>query len=230
MYYPIEKWLSRYTDILITINKEDYKRASYSFHAKKTVYIPGVGVDTEKFGADYNGDGIRSELGIDGFMLLSVGELNENKNHEAVIRAIAGLDVEYVIVGKGELEEHLKQVAQECRSNVILTGYRSDVADFYVAADAYILPSVREGLNVSLMEAMASGLPCLCGNIRGNIDLIDGKGGYTFDPKSVEQIRKTINQLLASDKNSFGEYNQKKIQSFSTQTVNEQMTKIYKEV
>lgn len=48
LYYPIEYWLSRYTDVLITINKEDYNRAKRVFKAKSTKYIPGVGLDTKK--------------------------------------------------------------------------------------------------------------------------------------------------------------------------------------
>ena len=65
VFYPIEKYYSRYTDVLITINKEDYKRAKEEFYAKKTVYVPGVGVDTEKFKHDENGrQRIRDELNL----------------------------------------------------------------------------------------------------------------------------------------------------------------------
>lgn len=112
VFYPIEKWYSRFTDVLITINNEDYKRASEKFHAKKTVYIPGVGIDTEKFAPRKSGrDKIRKELGLQDsqVMLLSVGELNENKNHISVIRAIRGLDLVYVIVGKGDKKEELER-------------------------------------------------------------------------------------------------------------------------
>lgn len=96
LYYPIEKWLSRYTDILITINKEDYKRAKEKFHPKRTEYVPGVGIDVEKIQAvQVDRESKRRELGIgkDDFLLLSVGELNKNKNHEVVIRALAELKI-----------------------------------------------------------------------------------------------------------------------------------------
>ena len=99
LFYPIEKYLSRYTDILITINKEDYKRAKEKFHARKTVYVPGIGVDIEKFVPRESGrKRIRLELGLDPqrVMILSVGELNANKNHEAVIRAIQGMNLRYL--------------------------------------------------------------------------------------------------------------------------------------
>ena len=184
LYYPVEWICSWWTDVLITINKEDYARASDHLHAKKTVYVPGVGIDTAKFAPPPNGrDKIRKELGLadDQIMLLSVGELNTNKNHKAVIKALQRMQetvqtlmqlstqsssslrdvtsltcITYVIVGSGELEEELRTIAKKTGVDIRLTGYRTDVADFYDAADVYILPSLREGLIVCLMEAMAS--------------------------------------------------------------------------
>ena len=146
IFYPIEKYYSGYTDVLITINKEDYKRASEKFKAKKVVYIPGVGVDTEKFAPHQSGrERIRRELNLsDGrILLLSVGELNENKNHSSVVKALAGLkNITYVIVGKGEKKEELERWAKEYSVDLRLPGFRTDVADFYDAADVYILPSI----------------------------------------------------------------------------------------
>lgn len=234
IFYPIEKWFSRYTDVLITINKEDYKRASEKFKAKKVVYIPGVGVDTEKFAPRKSGrERIRAELDIphERILLLSVGELNENKNHESVIRAISGIqNLTYVIVGKGELTDRLKKTAVECNTDLRLVGFRTDVADFYDAADVYILPSIREGLNVSLMEAMASALPCLCGNIRGNVDLIDIKGGYLFNPSSGDEIRISVEKMVGlgqEERKEKGVHNLDKIRSFDLQTVENLTSEIY---
>lgn len=232
IYYPVEKWMSRYTDVLITINKEDYKRAKEKFHAKKTVYVPGVGVDTEKFKIRNNGrKKIRDEIGLADYqiMLLSVGELNENKNHEAVIRAIQGMDLVYVIVGKGELKEKLERIAKDCEVNLYLTGFRSDVADFYHAADIYVLPSLREGLNVSLMEAMASGLPCIVSCIRGNTDLIDDRGGLLFKTSSLDDIKSQLKLLLSDQKmlNGYGMHNQEKIKLFSCERVRTMMQQLY---
>jgi len=234
IFYPVEKWLSKYTDALITITREDFKRASEHFRAKNTVYVPGVGVDTKRFAANPAGrEKIRKELSLsdDQVMLLSVGELNSNKNHGAVIRAIKGLDIVYVIVGKGALEEELKALAEDNNVDLRLTGFRKDVEDFYQASDIYILPSIREGLNVSLMEAMSSGLPCLAGRIRGNVDLIDeGDGGYLFDPKSEDEIRDAVSKMLdgATGTKAFGRYNFEKIKQFSKEVVAQKMSEIYR--
>ncbi len=227
LFYPIEKHFSKYTDVLITINREDYKRASGKFKAKKTVYVPGVGVDTEKFKPDETGrEKIRKELGISGgkTMLLSVGELNKNKNHEAVIRAIEGMDITYVIVGKGDLKDKLESIGKECNVDLRLMGFRNDVADFYDAADIYILPSIREGINVSLMEAMASGLPAACSNIRGNIDLIND---CLFSPTNTEEIKHAIVRAIEK-KQELGQRNLQTIRSFDLQTVETLVFEMYR--
>lgn len=228
LYYPVEKWLSKYTDILITINKEDYKRAAEKFKAKKTVYISGVGVDTEKFAPRAFGrEKIRAELGLkdSDIMLLSVGELDENKNHETAIRAVKGMNVIYVIVGKGNKKDKLEAAAKECSVDLRLTGYRTDVADFYDAAEIYVLPSIREGLNVSLMEAMASGLACVCGRIRGNMDLIEDER-CLFNPVNQDEIRAAIDTAI-ENRDELGRSNLEKIKNFDIATVDKIASEIY---
>ena len=226
IYYPVEKILSKHTDMLITINKEDYQRAQRKFKISRIEYVPGVGIDTERFfpGAG-NREKIRSELGIsDGkIMLLSVGELNKNKNHEMVIRALKGLDAEYVIVGKGQLEQRLRDVAKECGVSLHLTGFRNDVIDFYSAADVYVLPSIREGLNVSLMEAMACGLPVACSNIRGNVDLIDDP---LFDPKNESELREAVVKAI-DNREELSRKNLERIREYDLKNVEKIMYRLY---
>lgn len=207
IYYPIEKWLSRYTDVIITINNEDYQRAKKSFKARRVEYIPGVGLDTKKFtNVIIDKSAKRKELGLpeDAFVVLSVGELNRNKNHEIVIKALAKLNnfkIYYVICGQGPLEHYLIEVANKVGldNRVKLLGFRSDIAEICKAADIFAFPSSREGLPVSLMEAMAAGLPVVCSNTRGNTDLIeDGKGGYLVEPDDVEGFAYSIKEIANS--------------------------------
>src|SRR5690606_15546717 len=104
----------------------------------------------------------RGDIGVpeDAVVILSVGELNKNKNHETVIKALAQLpDAHYVIVGEGALKEHLVRVAQKygVADRVHLLGFRKDAQKIYYLADIYCHPSFREGLSVAVMEAMAAG-------------------------------------------------------------------------
>lgn len=206
LYYPVEKWLSRYTDVLITINKEDFEQAK-TFKAGKVCYVPGVGIDLKKFQTNPI---IRNEkrrwlcheydIPSSATVLLSVGEVNKNKNHRVVIEALGQLnrkDIYYVICGRGPLLDEYKELSRQYKieEQVILTGYRTDVADFYKAADVFVFPSFREGLPVAVMEAMASGLPVITTRIRGSSDLVtEGENGLLVQPKDVAGFCNAINQ------------------------------------
>lgn len=204
MYYPIEKWLARYTDTLITINKEDYDRAKSKFKAKRVEYIPSVGLDIDKFkNVVVDKVGKRQELSLpeDAFVVLSVGELNKNKNHEVVIRAIGKIDnpgIHYLVCGQGNLDGYLRNLSKELglENQVHLLGFRKDIPEICKVSDVFAFPSYREGLSVALMEAMANGLPVVCSNIRGNSDLIEnGIGGYLVSPTDVDSFSKYIKNL-----------------------------------
>ena len=230
IYYPIEKLCSWFTDVLITINKEDYNRAKKDFHAKKTVYVPGIGVDVEKFAnVCIDRSAKRSKLGItdEDIMLLSVGELNENKNHSAVIKVLGQIQdrrIHYFIAGKGGLDKYLKNLASIYNVNLHLLGFRTDVAELYKCADIYVLPSKREGLNVSLMEAMASGLPCIASRIRGNTDLLSFS---LFSPTDEIEIKNALIESISKNE-KLAKNNSNKIKQFSSEIVNERMNWIYR--
>ena len=208
IYYPIEKELSRITDVLITINKEDYRRAKACFHAKKTVYIPGVGVDTEKFKSGVIDSGEkRKEMGIgeDTILILSVGELTARKNIEIVIKALAQLNnnsIQYLIAGKGEKEKELKALVRSLglEEQVHFLGFRTDIAELCQAADIFIFPSRQEGMPLALMEAIACKTPVVCSRIRGNTDLVKGEE-YLFDENNVDDVVRILQPLVVSRNN-----------------------------
>ena len=239
IYYPVEKLCSRWTDVQLTITKEDFERAQRHLHARKTVYIPGVGVDLEAFrpGEGWKPGDRRAELSLpeDAKLLLSVGELNVNKNHQAMLKALASLgrdDLYYVICGEGERRSALEQLAGELgiADRVFLLGVRRDVPEWMAEADLYVHPSLREGLSVSTMEAMASGLPVVCGDIRGNRDLIeDGKGGKLVDSRDAAQLAAALAALLEDAPlcAAMGEYNREKVAAFSLKRVLAGLTDVY---
>ncbi len=183
VYYPVERWLARRTDVLITINKEDYNRAR-NFKAKKVVYVPGVGIDFNRFSqrvGDRNEK--RKELGLKktDFVLLSVGELTFRKNHSLVLDALGELkccnhldNVQYLICGCGPLDKELKEKATSLgiAEHVHFLGQRKDVSEVYNVADLFLFMSRMEKQPIALMEAMASRLPVICSDVSGNIDLI----------------------------------------------------------
>lgn len=230
MFYPIERYLSKYTDILITINQEDYEIAQ-KFSCKKVFLVNGVGVDLDKFSNERKENRISNCL-----VLLSIGELTRRKNHIIILYAVSklvkmGYKIEYWICGSGELKEDLenKVKALDLTETVKFLGFTKDVAGVLRKSDIFIFPSLHEGLPVALMEAMASGLPCIVSKIRGNIDLIvDNKGGFCIDNKAEDFIEK-IKLLYENPKEmkKFGEFNKQRIKDFSLEIVIEQMENIY---
>ena len=239
IFYPIEKFCACFTDYLITINKEDYRRAvDDKFPARNIVYVPGVGIDTEKqHNLIIDVEKKKSEFGIVGeCVLLSVGELNQNKNHETIIKAISMINspIKYIICGKGEKLAFLTDLVNslELEDKVIFAGFRNDVDELLKMSDIFCFPSYREGLSVALMEAMAAGLPIVCSNIRGNVDLVENaRGGYLSDPNDVDEFAESIQKLI-SDENSrrkMSESNIRDIQKFGIEKVNNQMKVIYEE-
>ena len=237
LYYPVERLLAPLTDVLITINREDFDRAQRRLRAKKTVYIPGVGIDTARFrGNEEKGAALRRELGIpeNAEVLLSVGDLNKNKNHRAVLEALAGMEernLYYVVCGKGRLKESLEAFTRKkgLADRVRFMGYRSDVADFYAMADVFVFPSFREGLSVSVMEAMASGKPIICSRIRGNTDMVeDGVNGFLIDPHSPRSIALAIARLEDTGKREeMARNNREKAEQFDLPRIVEQYREIY---
>lgn len=227
IYYPAEKICSRMTDVLMTINQEDYALSCRRMHPGKSEYVPGIGIDLEKF---RRADDTSNKISGNKKVILSVGELIPRKNHESVIRAIKSLgdpDIEYRICGDGILKEYLEQLARELSlgDQVRLLGYRKDIPEQLKNADLFILPSFQEGLPVALMEAMASKTMVLASDIRGNCDLL-GKD-QMFDPKNAKEIAQKIKKALSTDNRQQTEQNYEHLKNFSEETVLQEMKRIY---
>ncbi len=238
IFYPIEWICSWITDVLITINKEDFERAKKKLHAKKVEYVPGVGIDTLKF--QFNKeirDKKRKELGVneDDVVLLSVGELNKNKNHEVVIRALSkiqNMKIKYYVAGQGILKEYLQNIIDEngLQENIKLLGYRKDIPELCNAADIFVFPSKREGLGLAAIEAMSSGLPLITSHIHGIKDYSkDGVTGFTYDLKEPDTIIKELVRLVDDEglRTQIGRHNVAVAQSYDKFVIEGYMKEIY---
>ena len=237
IFRTIEKYAAKYTDILITINKEDYENA-LKFKLKengKVEYVPGVGIDTDVIKkTKYDRNKFLDDTRIDNnetTLLLSVGEINRNKNQEVVIKALAKLPetYHYILCGIGENKENLEKIAKEKKvfNRVHFLGFRNDIFSIMKCCDIFVFPSKREGLPVSVMEAMACGLPCIVSDIRGNHDLVDQKGGYVI---KLDNFENDLSDILINKKNHFDnmkKYNREKSEMFSLKAILSKMKSIY---
>lgn len=240
LYYPVERFLSRFCDDLVTINQEDYRRAK-TFHCKNVRYIPGVGVDVEAIRAlEVDVAEKRRAIGVpeEALLMISAGELIPRKNHAVILRAMAMLgreDLYYAIAGKGPLLEELRQLSRELgiADRVRFLGFRTDVFELYRAADFSAFPSRIEGLGLAGIEAMAAGLPLVSSNVHGILDYVkDGQTGYALPPEDADGFAAAIGKL-AEDKElrqAMAETCRRAAQPFSKENALKAMWAIYAEI
>ena len=218
MFYPAEKFLAKMTDVIITINQEDFLRAK-NFKMRKNGEVEllhGVGLDTDKFHPMPEiRDEVREELGIpkDAFHIVTAAELNGNKNQSVVIKAIAKLsdkNIYYSMCGRGPMQEELEQLIAELglSERVRLLGYRDDMERVLQSCDVFAFPSIREGFGMAAVEALGCGIPVIAADNRGTReymhhgdngvvckhDDVDGFADAIIRIKNDEDLRKTYSE------------------------------------
>lgn len=228
LFYPIEKFLARYTDTLITINTEDYELAKRKFKKCKDIqYVPGVGVDTEKFNiemSDEEKSDFKKLLGLkeDDYVLSCVARLDRNKNQGFLINAMEQLvkehnNIHLLLVGPDELNGYYQEMVKEKKldGNIHFLGRRDDVPKILSITDIVVSASLREGLPVNVIEAFAAGKPVVALNCRGMKDLInDGINGFIIEKCDLDYFYNCIS-CLCIDKNLYNNISLNNIQRFA---------------
>ncbi len=206
IYCFVEKWLVRYTDALITINIEDCNTARRFCRGKKceVYYVHGMGVDTKKFSLPTcPRETMRENFGVpqDATLLVSVSEINGNKNIYTIIKALSELKDEnlyYIACGEGEGLEKASILAKELglKEHVIFLGTRNDIANVLHASDIFLMPSFREGLGMAGIEAMSAGLPVIASDIRGIREYaVNGKNSILLSPTDIKGFAGAIRKI-----------------------------------
>ena len=243
IYYPIEKWLSKYTDTLITINQEDYNLALKKFkkRCKDINYIPGVGIDEKRFDFEFyhkEKEDLRKSIGLkrEDFVLIYPARLDLNKNHSLLIEAIKEMNekdssIHLILPGLDELNGKYQELAKKLNvdNNIHFLGYRKDVPSLLKISDLSVSSSLREGLPVNIIEGFAAGLPVVALKCRGMEDLIENeKNGFIVLNKE-ELINKIL--LLKNNKdliNKIKNNNLEKVKKYYIKNIIDKMEKIYK--
>lgn len=240
IYKAVEKYYSRYTDALVTMNEEDYQ-AALKFKAKRVYKINGIGVDLSIYHLDENLDchKHREELGVSegDFVVISVAEFIKRKNVITLIKAIERINeksIKLVLCGCGKLEQELRNYVNEknLNSRVKFAGYRKDISKCIQVCDCLVLASYHEGLPRCIMEAMALGKPVICSDVRGSRDLIKGAGGIIVGIKDIEGYKNAVLTLSQDSamRETFSNRNMEAIKQYSLENVLQQMRKIYEEM
>ncbi len=208
VFYPIESLLARHTDCLITINDEDYSIAKRKLRCGRVEHVHGVGCDNEKFhrASREEKQKIRSSLGYSDNekLLIYVAELNSNKNQSMLIRAVkelldSGQNVRLLLAGSDNLDGRYQSLSEELgiSEKIDFLGSRDDVDILLNACDIAVASSLREGLPVNIMEAMASGLPVVAADNRGHRALVENeRTGFLTGVNDYKQMAEKISLLL----------------------------------
>jgi glycosyltransferase involved in cell wall biosynthesis len=236
----VEWYLSRFTDVLITINKEDYALAKKWFKAKKIELVPGAGVDFGRFHQEFESHYSHLMLGLDTStkIITSVGELNKNKNHVLIIDFLKSSpelkDVHFVICGEGAYRERLTLLIDKysLSDRVHLIGHRKDIPQILASSNLFVFPSKREGLPVALLETLLSGLDFVAFNIRGITDLVpaeihDNHLAPAYNKK--EFLKLVVNKIQHPQKFDYHKH-MDWLNQFSVESVNERYLQIYEEL
>ncbi len=237
--------MSRLTDVTITINLDDYRITKRKLKPKSVYYIKGVGIDLKEYKTLTQQKILekKKELGLetDDFIIIMIAELNKNKNHMQLIKALDILNKKYknikaLCVGDGiklqELKEEVRNRGLE--KNIIFLGFRNDINELINIGDIGILLSYREGLPRNILEFMANGKKVIATDIRGNRDLICNSDlGTLVKINDYEETALAIEfyykYKISHDKlNLIGEYNiLKETENYEVKKICNELIKIY---
>jgi glycosyltransferase EpsD len=241
MYYPVELVLSRFTDGIVTINREDYEHATQKLLCKNVYQIKGIGVDSKRFQSrDLS---MRNELrttfgyDTDDFILLYIAEFIPRKNHKFIIRALPQLQaripkLKVLFAGTGFQLGPMLQLASELGVNEVIhfLGFRDDIQLLCAVSDLGISSSLQEGLPIGVLELMMTGVPVVATSERGHRELIDdGINGYMYQHGDTETFIDRITKLYNDTdlRESMAQNAYKKAQSFDIELSLQSMADIY---
>ena len=240
-YYPIEKHMAKYCDLLVTINEEDYALAQERFSKRtKIAHIHGVGVNEQRYhpATEEEQLAMREAEGLspDDFVILCTGELNENKNQKTLISAAALLKdriprLKVLLAGNGPKEQELRdQIALlGLQDTVKLLGYRTDLERVTPAVDLVVSCSHREGMPLNIIEAMLCKKPVVASHNRGHDELVeDGVTGYLLQPEDMDGFADRVMRLSCDSDALYkmGEEGQKRAQSYTVFYVRDRLNSI----
>jgi glycosyltransferase involved in cell wall biosynthesis len=209
-FRTLERLLARVTTTLVAVSPEvrdDLVKLHVAPASKFTVVRLGIELDERTDVAEDVRSETRRQLGVaqDAFVVGWVGRMTAVKRTDDVVRALRGLvdrgvDAYLCLVGDGPDRDHLEQFAHELGvvQRCLFVGYQEDVARFYSAIDALLLPSVNEGTPVSVIEALAAQRPAVATRVGGTPDVIrDGVDGFLVEVGDADALSDRLAELAA---------------------------------
>ena len=242
VFYNAEKVMAKYTDTLITMNKEDYSIAKEKFikRCKAIEYIAGVGIDEKRFKfrmTKKDKKELRKSLGLeeDDFVLIFPARIAYDKNQGFLINAMQKLvkkdkKIKLLLPGEDEVNGHYAKMIKEKRLSkyIKLLGYREDIPKLLKISDLSVSSSLREGLPVHIMEAFITGLPVVALECRGVSDMLTIENGFMVhtEEEFIEKVEflKNNNHI----RKIISKNNKEKAKRYYIENILEDYKKVYK--
>lgn len=241
-YFPIELAMSRFTDGLVTINREDFELIHKKGY-KKTDYfqIPGIGVEPQRFHPvneiEKNEIRRKNDYGNGDFILTYAAEFINRKNHEFIIQCGRELvreipNIKILFAGRGELKDKLEAKSNrlELDNHIHFLGFRTDIDEVFKMSDVGISASKQEGLPINLVEVMMCGLPVIATVERGHKELIDhGENGCLFNQNNKSEFVDCVKRIYSNEglRKKMAVRALYKSKMFGIKNAKEAMTEIY---
>jgi glycosyltransferase involved in cell wall biosynthesis len=203
------RWTNRFVDRTIAVSELSREMLIENYRVPPS-QIAAIrnGIDLSPFEAEFDTAGIRAELGLEprDRVAIFVGRMTERKGHTFALRAVPSIlesvpGFRLLLVGEGELEENLRTQARELgiAGNVIFAGFRRDIPELLASSDLLMLPSESECLPITILEAMASGLPVVATDVGGvSEEVEDGVTGYLVEPRDPHALAEAVVKTLGS--------------------------------
>jgi glycosyltransferase involved in cell wall biosynthesis len=236
VYLQVEKICGFWTDHLIVINKEDLEaaRRHRMVPLENVSLFRGVGIDLERYSSGPSGSEVSGLSAIPHPRILMIGEFNRGKRHTDTLRAMNAMtrkDCHLLLAGCGGEEANLRALAASLglTERVHFLGWRRDIPRLLPACDVLAMPSEREGLPRSVMEAMAAGVPVVGANARGTADLLEGDCGLIHPIGDWEKLARHLDSILADPAlaKKLSDSARARIQSYSLGEVVDATEKLY---
>ncbi|MBR3584868.1 MAG: glycosyltransferase family 4 protein [Oscillospiraceae bacterium] len=239
LWYPVEKFMCCYTDLLITIAEEDYELARTKFPTQ-VEHIHGVGANTGKYRAVSEEEclKLKKELGCENKRLaLCTGELNANKNQITAVRAMPEVirsipDAKLLLAGNGPADQELQEEIARLGMGpfVKLIGYHTDLERYVQAADLIVSCSRREGMPLNIVEGMLCEKAVVATINRGHKELVeDGVTGYLLPAGDAAAFCEKMISLFGDPElaRKMGEAGREKALAYTDQSVYRELEEIY---
>ena len=242
IFLNLERLGGRWTDYLITINREDEAAAKKHrlLPDERIFYTPGIGLELDKYDRDGVSEAeitaIHQELGLkdNDVLLLTVAEFTPNKRHCDQLLALKQLDrpeVHLAFAGDGDARAEAEKLTQELNleQQVHFLGFRYDIPALICASRSLLLTSQREGLPRSIMEAFCAAKPVIGTKVRGIQDLLGDNCGLLVEVGDIRGLSQAMAQMIDEPERAvqMGANGRQKIETYDVKYIIEEYTKIY---